>query len=408
MRKTQRALVFALAAGAFLAAAVPSAAKFANPFRPVPLERLLANLGAYVEKNPKDAAGFYTLGRVHSLAFARDMETAQVKYDAGDASGLPSFPPWESVLQRPEPGKPLSDKGVRHLGASVKHYQTAVKLAPKEALYWLGLGWMTEQGIPNAARAAAPFATPAAVVPKAVWRQKALDAYRKAYGLALDKDLGARHRGPSGDDAISLEAAEGLIRLLDVPTATRMDQTELERLRGTVKRLNMLPRVVTPIVFPLDDSAPLEELLDPERSVTFDLAGDTRAERWPWVRPNAGILVWDPQRTGRITSGTQLFGSVTWSMFWRDGYAALAALDDDGDDRLSGKELRGLAVWQDRDTDGVSDPGEVQPLERLGVTAVSVRANGSHAGVPWNRQGLRFQDDTWRPTYDWTPTSVGR
>ncbi|MGV3719750.1 MAG: hypothetical protein ACO1SX_02480, partial [Actinomycetota bacterium] len=87
---------------------------------------------------------------------------------------------------------------------------------------------------------------------------------------------------------------------------------------------------------------------------------------------------------------------------------ALAALDDDGDERLTDKELRGLAVWRDQDGDAVSDPGEVQPLALLGVKEVAVRSNGSYAGVPWNQHGLRFQDGSWRPSYDWTPTSSGR
>ena len=49
---------------------------FQNPFglwvqpTEVPLERLLQNTEAYIRKNPKDAQGYYVLGRVHSLAFA--------------------------------------------------------------------------------------------------------------------------------------------------------------------------------------------------------------------------------------------------------------------------------------------------------------------------------------------------
>jgi hypothetical protein len=95
-------------------------------------------------------------------------------------------------------------------------------------------------------------------------------------------------------------------------------------------------------------------------------------------------------------------------MFWKDGYAALAALDDDGDELLTGKELRGLAVWRDADGDAVSDPGEVLPLDRYDVTALATRFTGSHAGAPCNRAGIRFRDGASRSTYDWTPMSVGR
>lgn len=36
----------------------------------VQLERLLKNVKSYVERNPKDGHGHYTLGRLNSLAFA--------------------------------------------------------------------------------------------------------------------------------------------------------------------------------------------------------------------------------------------------------------------------------------------------------------------------------------------------
>ncbi|MBT3202234.1 MAG: hypothetical protein HN350_20220, partial [Phycisphaerales bacterium] len=51
-------------------------------------------------------------------------------------------------------------------------------------------------------------------------------------------------------------------------------------------------------------------------AVRFDLDGDGRAQSWPWVKPTTGILVWDPSGQGRITSGQQLFGSVTIWMFF--------------------------------------------------------------------------------------------
>jgi hypothetical protein len=39
-------------------------AKFAMPGE-VPVERLIKNVGAYVKEHPKEAQGYYTLGRVH-------------------------------------------------------------------------------------------------------------------------------------------------------------------------------------------------------------------------------------------------------------------------------------------------------------------------------------------------------
>ena len=82
-------------------------------------------------------------------------------------------------------------------------------------------------------------------------------------------------------------------------------------------------------------------------------------------------LVFDKQSTGSITSGLQLFGNVTFWLFWRNGYDALRALDDDGDGRIAGAELAGLALWHDRNADGVSDRGEVRPVSEWGIVSLS-------------------------------------
>jgi hypothetical protein len=120
------------------------------------------------------------------------------------------------------------------------------------------------------------------------------------------------------------------------------------------------------------------------------------------VKPGAGILVWDPERTGRITSGRQLFGSATWWIAWDDGFEPLAALDDDGDGLLSGDELDGISVWTDRDGDAVSDPGEVVPAREAGIAALVVRGVTTLEGVPAHPRGIVMRDGSTRPAYDWT------
>ena len=111
----------------------------------------------------------------------------------------------------------------------------------------------------------------------------------------------------------------------------------------------------------------------------------------------------DPLGEGRITSGLQLFGNVTFWAFWQNGYHALRALDDDGDGELLGAELRGLSLWHDRDLDGVSDRGEVRPVTAWGITGLSTRYefDSTHPlEIPWSRAGVRFADGTVRPTWD--------
>jgi hypothetical protein len=168
------------------------------------------------------------------------------------------------------------------------------------------------------------------------------------------------------------------------------------------------PGVVHPVFFPLVVRNRLAELIDSSQRVKFDLAGDTSPERWPWLRPNAAFLAWDPENTGHITSGRQLFGTLTWQMFWRNGFEPLAALDDNRDGTLEGRELKGIVVWHDRNGNGRSEAGEVTSLESAGIVAIRTRPTGIEEGVATHSAGVVFRDGSKRPVFDWTPQSVGR
>jgi hypothetical protein len=89
-----------------------------------------------------------------------------------------------------------------------------------------------------------------------------------------------------------------------------------------------------------------------------------------WLRGDTAILVWDPAHRGRVASGRELFGSVTWWMFWRNGFEPLVALDNNGDGSLTGEELDGIGVWQDRNANGISDVGEIMPAREFGIVAI--------------------------------------
>jgi len=137
--------------------------------------------------------------------------------------------------------------------------------------------------------------------------------------------------------------------------------------------------------------------------VTFDVNGSGLGREWSWITPKAAWLVYDPKGEGNITSGRQLFGNVTFWMFWSDGYAPLAALDDNCDGTLTGQELANLALWHDANGNGVADPGEVKPLSAFGIVAVSYKWQTlvDHPdNIAFSPTGVTFQDGKTRPTYD--------
>jgi hypothetical protein len=96
---------------------------------------------------------------------------------------------------------------------------------------------------------------------------------------------------------------------------------------------------------------------------------------------------------------------VTWWLFWKDGYAPLAALDDDHNGWLEEAELKGIAMWFDRNGNGVSDQGEVAALDNLGVRRISAHGERNSDGVLANANGIEFRDGSTAATFDWTPVS---
>jgi hypothetical protein len=181
------------------------------------------------------------------------------------------------------------------------------------------------------------------------------------------------------------------------------DRQEIATLKERAEKLRKLPRPVTPIAVPLRDGLTAFDLEARSAWVPFDADGTGLTKKWTWITPDAAWLVHDPGSSGKITSALQLFGSVTFWMFWETGYEALAALDDNHDGQLTGRELDGLALWRDANGNGISEPGEVKPLSAYGIAAVSCRCerDGGHPDrIAYSRSGVTFRDGRTRPTFD--------
>ena len=95
------------------------------------------------------------------------------------------------------------------------------------------------------------------------------------------------------------------------------------------------------------------------------------------------LLVYDPMFTNSVKDATQLFGSWTFggkasqlasssnskinNNPWNDGFEALGTLDTNLDGEISGKELEPIALWFDKNQNGISEEGEVQRAISYGV-----------------------------------------
>ena len=345
--------------------------------RTVPVDRLAANLENELQTRPKDADLHVRLARVYGMAYAMNAEEVPVAARPGRNEDV--WFGYEPDLVPQQRSKPVGSRGAaarEWQRKSIQHYRTAVELAPTNLTARLGYAWSLEQSGEKTA---------------------AVPEYRRVIEQAWPKEQSARGSMP-GQRFYTQEAAGYLIPLLN----PERDAAEIADLRQRIDKLRALPRAVTPIAIPLTDHVVAKDIVNLDATVTFDADGAGLQRRWTWITPRAGWLVYDPDRKGTITSALQWFGSVTFWLFWNNGYEALASLDDDRDGELKGRELRYLAVWHDADGDGISDPGEVRPLAHYGITSLSCRwsAGDGVFAAAMSAEGVGFANGTTRPTYD--------
>ncbi len=350
-----------------------------------PVKRLLSNALEKFNTKTKSADDYYYLGRLYSIAFAQQ---AQVYYRV-DKEGKETLAFDSPSGPNRDLTKPLKPADIKNANEALVNYRKAIELKPADGKFHFSLGWMLDQ----VSHYPSSFGTS-----KNALLDQAIPEWRTAYQLALKDDLNVKGRfGPLTSEL----AAESLIAALRERYGKDKAATqEITEISANLDTLRKKPMMVTPIVFTLRPDEQLNELIS-ARQVTFDVGGLGDGRSWPWLQPETCLLVWDPENTGVITSGRQLFGSFTWQIFWQNGFEPLAALDNNRDGVLTGGELKGIAVWQDRNSNGISDPGEVMPVEAFGITKIAVSPD---PGTLQNNGGIYLRDGRRITTFDWTPT----
>jgi hypothetical protein len=344
----------------------------------IPVERLIKNLDALAKDNPRDAEVRLNLARANAMAYALKTDTAEVwkgRENEGAWFGYnPAHVPFEV---KPSDNKDSVKAASVHLAKAIEYYKEVLKLEAGNLTAALGYAWCIEQSGD---------------------KQSAIREYRKVIGAAWKKESDLK-RAPLGWHSATAEATGYLIPLLD----KKKDRVEIATLQRRAEQAGRLPRPITPLVIPLRDGLAPGELEDRTANVTFDADGTGLKNSWTWITKDAGWLVYDPQGEGKVTSALQMFGGLTFWLFWENGYHALAAMDDDRDGMLTGKELQGLAIWQDLNCNGNCERGEVRPLADWGIVALSCQYAKDDARpepIAYSPRGVFFGDGSNRPTYD--------
>ena len=342
-----------------------------------PVDRLVRNLEARLDAKPKDIALRFNLARVHAMAFASKTQQTQIRSGHEQRGTWFGFEPRHVPFRSAKTGDPAMLKAAKaHLKLAIQRYKEVLALAPRHFSANLGYGWCLQQ---------------------VGMKEKAIAQYRKTIEMGWEKEKDKQFVGP-GWHSVVAEASGYLTPLLD----PGKDQKELASLRRRIAKFKGIPRAITPIAVPLSDGLVAADLTDLKARVPFDADGSGERGHWSWITRDAAWLVYDQKGDGQVTSALQLFGSVTFWLFWNNGYEALATLDDNADGQLSGSELQHLALWRDANGNGISELGELTSLGNAGILSLSCRRQ-SHASPhckAFSPKGMTLGNGTTRPTYD--------
>lgn len=125
-----------------------------------------------------------------------------------------------------------------------------------------------------------------------------------------------------------------------------------------------------PLVLDLDgDGIELTTVLSPGVGSEFDIDGDGFAEPTGWVGGDDGMLAVDTNGNGLIDDVDELFGKGSTT-----GYSELEAYDTNNDGVVDALDANfaDLRIWQDANSDAITDAGELKTLTEWGVTSISL------------------------------------
>ena len=248
------------------------------------------------------------------------------------------------------------------------------------------------------------------------WMSLALVQYREAVRLSKKADMDAQYAPTDlgyfsrSSEVVSFEASLSAQVLLDrfsaADPAVSALRNELHE-HELAFRSRATPPIngISPLVISLRGVDPASMLM-PSIGACFDLDGDGVDESWEWVRPDTAFVVWDPNRESRIRSGRDLFGQASFGLFPSDGFMALSLLDDDHDGWVSGRELDGVRLWFDRDSDGRSTSSEVADVDTFGITALACGASRTIANGKVIDDGVRLSTGRSLVLFDWYAKST--
>ncbi len=189
-----------------------------------------------------------------------------------------------------------------------------------------------------------------------------LDAYSEYSGLGLYRNKSLYPVGEKIDDSLTAMSAwvgqfvSGMVSNAKAAIFRRSD----------------------PLILDLDGDG--AETTPMESGTHFDLNADGFAEKAGWVHRDDGLLVLDRDGNGKIDSGRELFGDQTMladGTLAPSGFTALSEFDlnKDGKIDINDTVFSQLKIWQDSNSDGVSQEEEMKSLSEMNIASIGLTNN---------------------------------
>uniref|UniRef100_UPI00262463CF Ig-like domain-containing protein n=1 Tax=uncultured Pseudoteredinibacter sp. TaxID=1641701 RepID=UPI00262463CF len=150
-------------------------------------------------------------------------------------------------------------------------------------------------------------------------------------------------------------------------------------------------QLTTPLVLDLDGDG--TETISKTEGVKFDINADGKLDVTGWVASDDALLVYDRNQDQQINDGSELFGAATQKAdgsLAKDGFEALRELDSNQDGVFDANDdaYSHLQLWQDRNSDGQVQDGELFGLDEAGVISINLDAQTNNETDNGNIIGL--------------------
>ncbi len=154
---------------------------------------------------------------------------------------------------------------------------------------------------------------------------------------------------------------------------------------------SQLPPRRDPLTLDLDTDGLETVALNPTNPIYFDHDGDGVATATGWISPDDGFLALDRNANGTIDSGQELFGDATLipdgaggERTAVDGFEALSAQDTNLDGVVDANDTNfaNLRIWQDLNSDAISQSNELFTLTQKGIASINVGKTENNTILP--------------------------